>query len=223
MTVLAALPDGVLLPHSALVIIDAQPDFMPGGPLACEQGDAIVDPIAALVARGGFTLVVATQDWHPPHHVSFACEHPGCQPFETIEIAGHPQMLWPVHCVQESAGAALHPGLDASAIDLLVRKGQHRDTDAYSAFQDFSSVQGVMNTTGLVGCLHERGITDVYLCGLAREVCVLASAKDAVNAGFNTHFLWSLTRPVSSTTDQATYEHLQRLGVEIIGGPDIDS
>jgi len=120
----------------ALVVIDLQPDFMPGGALACVDGDAIVPDIAALLAERRYGTVVATQDWHPADHASFASQHPGHLPFEAILLHAQPQTLWPDHCVQGSAGAALHPGVDWTVADLILRKGTRRAVDSYSAFRE---------------------------------------------------------------------------------------
>jgi len=128
---MTALPADV-----ALLVIDLQPDFMPGGALACDQGDALVAPIADLLAQRRYRTVVATQDWHPADHASFASQHPGQRPFETILLHAQPQTLWPDHCVQGSAGAALHPGVDWTVADLILRKGTRQQVDSYSAFRE---------------------------------------------------------------------------------------
>ncbi|WP_027349757.1 bifunctional nicotinamidase/pyrazinamidase [Halotalea alkalilenta] len=201
--------------HSALIVVDVQPDFMPGGALACEDGDQIVSAIDALLAARRFGHVVATQDWHPAGHVSFASQHPGRAPFERIPLHGEEQTLWPDHCVQGSPGAQLHPMIDWAPVDLIIRKGTDPQVDSYSAFRHNPGPAGSRPTTGLAGWLRERGVTDVYLCGLARDVCVLWSAEDAVDAGFKTHLLWSLTRPVSSANDTATRQALANGRVEI--------
>lgn len=202
--------------HSALLIIDVQPDFMPGGSLACERGDELVPLINALLSSRTFRHVVATQDWHPGNHVSFVSQHPGHNPFETIPLYGHKQTLWPPHCLQNSSGAALHPEIDWAEVDLIVRKGSDPQVDSYSAFRHNPGPNGIRPTTGLAGWLKEQNITDVYLCGLARDVCVLWSAEDAVAEGFNVHFLWSCTRPVTSESNTRTRKALKDLGVNII-------
>lgn len=201
----------------ALLVIDVQGDFMPGGALACADGDAILPGLSQLLSERRFAHVVATQDWHPARHVSFASEHAGYQPFDTLDLYGEPQTLWPDHCVQNTSGARLHPELDWAPVDLIVRKGCDPRIDSYSAFRNNLGPDGTRPTTGLAGWLRERGVDSVYLCGLARDVCVLWSAEDAVAAGFKTRFLWPLTRPVTHDTDAATRQRLTRLGVEIIG------
>jgi nicotinamidase/pyrazinamidase len=204
------------MPHRALIVIDLQPDFMPGGALACHEGDALVAPVDRLLRARRFAHVVATQDWHPPRHASFASSHPGQAPFEQIEWHGHAQTLWPDHCVQGTAGAALHPDVDWSAADLILRKGSDPQIDSYSAFRENHGPGGTRPRTGLAGWLRERGVDSVYLCGLARDVCVLWTAQDAVEAGFDTHVLWSLTRPVTPASDAASRDALLAAGVHIV-------
>nr|WP_286009709.1 nicotinamidase [Salinicola sp. S1-1-2] len=199
-----------------MIVVDVQPDFMPGGALACREGDEILAGLEWLLAQRAFGHVVATQDWHPAGHVSFASRHPPHQPFEAIDLYGHSQTLWPDHCVQRSEGAALHPAIDWSSCDLILRKGTDPRVDSYSAFRNNHGPGGHRPATGLAGWLRDRHVTDVYVCGLARDVCVLWSAEDAVAAGFHTHFLWPLTRPVTFDTDEDTRARLTELGVEIV-------
>lgn len=212
----------VRVDQRALIVVDLQPDFMPGGPLACEGGDELASDIAGAMASGHFGHVVATQDWHPPGHISFASRHPGRRPFETITLYEQPQTLWPDHCLRGSDGAALDPRLDWSNVDLILRKGCDPRIDSYSAFRDNPGPEGERPATGLEGFLRARGVQEVYLCGLAREVCVLWSAEDAQRAGFITHFLWSLTRPVSSESDRATRSRLEKEGIGMIDPPSMD-
>ncbi|WP_433852780.1 bifunctional nicotinamidase/pyrazinamidase [Stenotrophomonas nitritireducens] len=200
---------------TALLVIDLQPDFMPGGALPCHQGDAIVPGIAALLAQRRYATVVATQDWHPADHASFASQHAGRRPFESIELHGHAQTLWPDHCVQGSAGAGLHPQVDWNSADLVLRKGSDRQVDSYSAFRENVGPRGDRPATGLAGWLHERGIAEVHVCGLARDYCVLWSAQDAAISGFRVRFLWELTRPVSPDSDEATRIALIEAGIGI--------
>ena len=179
-----SLPAAVLAPpdslRAVLLVIDVQNDFMPGGRLAVPDGDAVVAPINALAQR--FANVVLTQDWHPADHVSFASQHAGREPFESIELPYGAQTLWPDHCVQASAGAALHAGLAVPQAQLLIRKGHRRGIDSYSAFVEADR----RTTTGLAGYLRERSIDSVYCCGLALDFCVAWSALDARAAGFAT-------------------------------------
>lgn len=200
----------------ALLVIDLQPDFMPGGALACDQGDALVAPIAELLAQRRYRTVVATQDWHPANHASFASQHPGTRPFETILLHAQPQTLWPDHCLQGSSGAALHPGVDWTAADLVLRKGTRTQVDSYSAFRENHGPQGTRPPTGLAGWLRERGITEVHVCGLARDYCVLWSAQDAAAAGFSVKLLWNLTRPVSEANDAMVRQALQGGGITVL-------
>lgn len=202
--------------HAALIVVDVQPDFMPGGALACHEGDAIVPGLDALLRARRFRHVVATQDWHPRGHVSFADAHPGRAPFEQISLYGQPQTLWPAHCVQGTPGAALHPGIDWSALDAVIRKGSDPGVDSYSGFRENHGPHGARPSTGLAGWLRERGVEEVFVCGLARDVCVLWTAQDAVELGFRASVLWDLSRPVTPTGDAATCAALQARGIGIV-------
>lgn len=201
---------------TALIVVDLQPDFMPGGALPCVEGDAIVAPIARLLASGDYPTVVATQDWHPATHASFASQHPGREAFEQVQLHGQPQTLWPDHCVAGTAGAALAPAVNWDAATLLLRKGSRVDVDSYSAFFENHGPDGARPSTGLAGWLRERGITTVHVCGLARDYCVLWTAQDAAAAGFQVHFLWELTRPVSVDGDAPTRAALAAAGIAIV-------
>ncbi len=163
---------------TALLIVDVQYGFMPGGGLPVAGGDAVVPVINRIAPR--FANVVLTQDWHPRDHVSFAARHPGRQPFETLTLPYGEQMLWPTHCVQGTRDAALHGGLQVDHAQLIIRKGFRRDIDSYSAFVEADR----RTTTGLAAWLHARGITRLWLCGLATDFCVAWSALDARAAGF---------------------------------------
>jgi Amidases related to nicotinamidase len=206
----------VISEHTALIVVDLQPDFMPGGALACHEGDAIVPGIARLLHARRFRHVVATQDWHPAGHASFASAHPGTQPFQQIPLHGQPQTLWPDHCVQGTPGAALHPGVDWSAADLILRKGSDPQMDSYSAFRENHGPHGTRPATGLAGWLRERGVEEVLVCGLARDVCVLWTAQDAVAAGFKAGLLWHLSRPVTPAGDEATRAALAAQGIALV-------
>lgn len=203
------------LAQAALILIDVQPDFMPGGTLACHEGDAIVPGIDRLLRQRRFGHVVATQDWHPPGHVSFVESHPGRAAFESIDLHGQPQTLWPAHCVQDTPGAALHPGIDWSSLDAVIRKGGDPLVDSYSGFRENHGPHGTRPATGLAGWLRERGVEELYVCGLARDVCVLWTAQDALALGFRAHMLWDLTRPVTPAGDAATRAALQAAGIGI--------
>ena len=163
---------------TVLIIVDAQYGFMPGGGLAVADGDAVVPVINRIAPR--FANVVLTQDWHPADHISFAANHPGRAPFETITLPYGEQVLWPTHCVQGTRDAALHDDLRVPQAQLIIRKGFHRDVDSYSAFMEADR----RTSTGLAAYLKARGITKLYLCGLATDYCVAWSAHDARAAGF---------------------------------------
>jgi nicotinamidase/pyrazinamidase len=202
-------------PDTALILVDVQPDFMPGGPLACHQGDAIVPGIDALLRARRYRHVVATQDWHPRGHVSFAANHAGRLPFDEISLHGQPQTLWPVHCVAGTPGAALHPAIDWTALDLIVRKGTDPAVDSYSAFRENHGPGGTRPPTGLAGWLRERGVAKVHVCGLARDVCVLWTVQDALALGFGASLLWELTRPVTAQSDPRTRAALSAQGIAL--------
>ena len=204
------------LSGAALLVVDLQPDFMPGGALAVAEGDQIIAPIRNLVLAGLFPLQVATQDWHPPGHISFASHHAGKQPFDTIELYGHEQTLWPDHCVQGSTGAQLHQGLDLTPLAAVVRKGMDPDVDSYSGFRNNWSPAGERPATGLGGYLRDRGVDTVFCCGLARDVCVQWTALDAADYGFQTFVLWDLTRGVDPGNDDRVCAELLAKGVRII-------
>ena len=161
-----------------LVIVDVQNDFCPGGALAAPGGDRII-PAVNRLARS-FAHVALTQDWHPPGHLSFASSHPGKAPFEAVEAAYGPQILWPDHCVQGTRGAEFHAGLEAPHAELVLRKGCNRDIDSYSAFRENDR----KTPTGLAAYLRERQFERLVLCGIATDFCVLYSALDAAAAGF---------------------------------------
>lgn len=162
----------------ALIVIDVQNDFCPGGALAVAVGDAIIPRVNALM--GDFPVVVLTQDWHPENHSSFADNHPGANPFSTMEVPYGVQVLWPRHCVQGSVGAAFHTDLRTDAAQLVIRKGFRPGIDSYSAFFENDRT----TPTGLDGYLRARGVTTLTLVGLATDFCVAYSALDAVRLGY---------------------------------------
>jgi len=202
--------------RSALLLVDLQPDFMPGGALAVAEGDRIVAPVSDLVHADLFGCVAATQDWHPRGHVSFASTHAGHKPFDVIPLYGREQTLWPDHCIQGTAGATLHPGVAWDAVAVIVRKGMEPDCDSYSGFRNNWNPQGRRPATGLAGYLKERGIGVVFCCGLARDVCVKWTAEDAADSGFETYFVWDLTRAVDPASDERVRAELAKRDVRVV-------
>jgi nicotinamidase/pyrazinamidase len=208
-------------PTDALLVIDVQNDFCPaadgvGGALAVAGGDEIVLVINALGRR--FEHVLLTQDWHPNGHISFASSHPGKQPYEQIEATYGMQTLWPDHCVRGSAGAALHPWLDLPNAELILRKGFRREIDSYSAFLENDH----FTPTGLAGYLRERGLTRLFLCGLAYDFCVRFSAVDGAALGFDCVVIEDATRAVNLPGSvEATSRALAAAGVPLVHSADV--
>lgn len=196
----------------ALIVVDVQNDFCPGGALPVPDGDQVVAVINQLGAR--FALVVASQDWHPQNHVSFASNHPGRKVFDVIEVYGQPQVLWPDHCVAGTAGADFHPGLDTRPFRMVVRKGTDPAVDSYSAFRDNRKDR----PTGLAGFLRELGVTAVSVVGLATDYCVAATALDAVELGFAARVLLPACRAVGTPQGhlEATLQRLRQTGVHLV-------
>ena len=200
-----------------LVLIDIQNDFLPGGALAVPDGDAVI-PVANRIQRR-FPLVVTTQDWHPANHGSFAVNHSGRKPFEQITLHGLPQTLWPVHCVQNTPGADLAPALNRDRIAKIFQKGTDPEIDSYSGFFD----NGHRRATGLGDWLKARGVTEVYLGGLATDYCVRFSALDAVCLGFETRLIEDACRAVNlrpADAQQALAE-MKQAGVEVLSSGDL--
>lgn len=201
----------------ALIIVDVQNDFVPGGALPTRDGHEVVPVINRLQPR--FDLVVTSQDWHPPDHGSFASNHPGRKPGDVIDLHGLQQILWPDHCVQGTKGAEFHPGLDRSRIDKVVQKGTDPAIDSYSTFFD----NGRRKSTGLEQFLRQKGVTDVYLGGLATDYCVLWSARDAVDLGFRTHVVRDACRGVelkAGDIDRA-FEQMRSIGVALVSSAEV--
>ncbi|MDN7971220.1 bifunctional nicotinamidase/pyrazinamidase [Burkholderia multivorans] len=191
-----------------LLVIDVQYDFMPGGALAVADGDAVVPVINALAQR--FERVVITQDWHPREHVSFAANHPDGEPFSTIALPYGEQVLWPVHCVQDTEGAALHRDLDLPHAQLVIRKGCDVRVDSYSAFVEADRT----TRTGLAGYLREIGAKRVWCCGLATDYCVAWSALDARAAGFDAAVIDDACRAIDLNGSLAqAWQQMQAAGV----------
>ncbi len=200
-----------------LGIVDLQPTFMPGGELPVAGGEEIVPGINRLL-RDRFRHAFATQDWHPPGHTSFASSHPGRRAYEVVSMPYGPQMLWPDHAMQGTAGAALHPGLDGDRLSLILRKGWRPELDSYSAFFENDGA----TRTGLAGWLADRGTRRLFLAGLAADFCVAWSAEDAVRAGLETIVIQDMTRaialpqPDGSTSATQARARLQEAGVRFV-------
>ena len=194
-----------------LIVVDVQNDFLPGGALAVPGGDEVVPVINAL--QGGFDLIVATQDWHPADHGSFAANHSERQPGDRIELDGLEQVLWPVHCVQGLSGADFAPGLDRSRWAAVFRKGTDPHIDSYSGFFD----NGHRRATGLGAFLRERGATELWVAGLATDYCVMFTALDARQEGFAVHLIENACRGVElrpGDTARAVQE-MRAAGVQV--------
>lgn len=193
----------------ALIVIDVQNDFCPGGHLAVADGDAVVPLSNALMAE--FGAVVLTQDWHPRRHSSFAESHPGAAPYSVVQMGYGPQVLWPVHCVQGSAGAAFHPGLNTDRADMVIRKGFRPGIDSYSAFFENDHA----TPTGLEGYLRGREIEAITLCGLATDFCVAYSALDAARLGFRVRVVEAACRAIDLDGSlAAAWARMDAVGVE---------
>ncbi|MBV9565372.1 MAG: bifunctional nicotinamidase/pyrazinamidase [Bradyrhizobium sp.] len=197
--------------RDVLVIVDVQNDFCTAGRLAVPGGEEVVPAINRLADK--FENVVLTQDWHPADHISFASNHPGKHPFETIEVSYGTQVLWPDHCIQASAGAAFHEALEISRVNLVIRKGFRRGIDSYSAFYENDHT----TPTGLAGYLRERGLKIPYFVGLAFDFCVRYSAEDARRAGFEAVVIEDACRGIDlGGSVAATRESLAALGIPVV-------
>ncbi|WP_445666032.1 bifunctional nicotinamidase/pyrazinamidase [Fodinibius sp. AD559] len=190
----------------ALLIVDVQNDFCPGGALEVPNGDQIIPTINNLSEQ--FDIVIQTQDWHPQGHSSFASSHQGKEPFETIEMPYGEQVLWPDHCVQDSQGADFHPDLETNRSQLIIRKGFRKDIDSYSAFYENDDE----TTTGLTGYLRERNIDTLYAVGLATDFCVKWSVVDGIKEGFNVFVVEDAVKgiDIEGSVDQAWTEMLEK-------------
>lgn len=198
----------------ALLLVDIQNGFCPGGNLAVPEGDEIVTLANQLIGSGKYDLIVASQDWHPADHGSFASSHPGKNPFEIGALGGKPQMLWPDHCVQGTRDAELHPELRTAEIDLILQKGEDRNIDSYSAFRD--NAQDAH--TGLTEFLKEREITELDICGLATDYCVRFTALDAVELmpSVKVRFIEDASRGITPDGVEAAITEMRAEGIEII-------
>lgn len=197
--------------NQALIVIDIQNDFCPGGALAVAGGDAIIPRVNAMME--GFAIRVLTQDWHPANHSSFAANHPGAAPFSTVTMPYGPQVLWPSHCIQGTAGAAFHPDLRTDPADLVIRKGFRAEIDSYSAFFENDRT----TSTGLEGYLRSRGVVAVTLVGLAFDYCVAYSALDAARLGFAVTVFEGACRAIDLAGSKAAMAQTMRdAGVAVV-------
>jgi len=196
----------------ALIIVDVQNDFCSGGPLEVAEGDQVV-PVINRIAPG-FDVVVATRDWHPRDHVSFASSHSGREPGETIQVDGTEQVLWPDHCVQGSKGAELHPDLDVRPLNLILHKGTRRELDSYSGFMETDH----RTRTGLAAYLKGLDVSEVTVCGLATDYCVFFTAMDAVSAGFDTRLVTDASRGIDQPEGniERTTTEMKDAGVRLV-------
>ncbi|MGF0538549.1 bifunctional nicotinamidase/pyrazinamidase [Agrobacterium sp. ES01] len=203
----------------ALLLVDIQNGFCPGGNLAVPEGDKIVPIANRLMDAGGYDLIVASQDWHPANHGSFASQHAGKHPFEMGELAGQPQMMWPDHCVQGSKDAEFHPDLETGKIDYIQQKGEDPAVDSYSAFRDNDQTA----LTGLADYLKSKDVTAVDICGLATDYCVKFSALDAVEMlpGTTVRFISDASRGIDPAGVEQAKEEMRAKGIAIVDSTDI--
>ncbi|MBY3432981.1 bifunctional nicotinamidase/pyrazinamidase [Rhizobium laguerreae] len=203
----------------ALLLVDIQNGFCPGGNLAVEGGHDIVPIANALIASGKYDLIVASQDWHPADHGSFASQHAGKKAFEMGELGGQPQMMWPDHCVQGTEDAELHPGLSAGAIDFIQRKGENPQVDSYSAFKDNAGDA----LTGLDAYLRDKGVSELDVLGLATDYCVRFSVEDAVDylPGVKVRFVEDASRGITADGIAQAIASMRAKGVDVVNSADI--
>lgn len=198
----------------ALIIVDVQNDFLPGGALEVPDGDKIIPLLNSI--QSSFDLVVATQDWHPEGHSSFASQHKGCRPFEKIEWKGRPQILWPDHCLQGSKGAGISDRLDTRRVEAIFRKGTDKETDSYSGFYDNYHEK----STGLADYLRGKEADHLYIAGLALDVCVYFTVLDSLKEGFKTTLIEDATRGLEDAAIKKALHHIEKEGGRIISGRD---
>lgn len=198
----------------ALLLVDIQNGFCPGGNLAVEDGDAVVPVANALIENGGYDIVAASQDWHPEDHGSFASQHPGKQPFEMGELAGKPQVMWPDHCVQGTVDAEFHPDLRINAAHYIQRKGENPEIDSYSAFRDNDRSA----VTGLATYLRDKGVTALDIVGLATDFCVKFTALDACEMlpDVKVRIIADGCRGISPEGSQEAVKDMQAAGVDVV-------
>jgi len=199
----------------ALIMVDIQNDFLGGGSLEVPDGEQVIPLVNEFSDR--FDLVVATQDWHPQSHKSFASNHPDKKPFDKIILGGLEQVLWPDHCVQGSRGAAFHPGLNLDPAEGIFRKGMNPEIDSYSGFYD----NGHKKATGLAGYLQARKVESVYVCGLAGDYCVFYTVKDSLIAGFKTVLIEDATRAINKNDFEKAKEEIRQRGGRILNSTEL--
>ncbi len=200
----------------ALLIVDIQNDFCPGGALAVPDGDTIIPVVNKLIDH--FDVIIQTQDWHPENHSSFASSHDGKDPFDTVEMDYGTQVLWPDHCVQGSEGAEFHKDLNTLKSQVVIRKGFRKDIDSYSTF--FENDQ--KTATGLKGYLKQRGITDLYTVGLATDFCVKWSILDGIDEGFNMHIVENAVKGIDLNGSlEEAWDEMKKKGVKLTQSKDI--
>lgn len=198
-----------------LVLIDVQNDFMPGGSLEVKNGDTIIPVINKIIPK--FDLIVATQDWHPKSHKSFASNHQDKKAFDNILLNSYQQTLWPDHCVQNSQGAKFHPQLKTNSIEAIFRKGMDPEIDSYSGFYDNNH----QKSTGLAGYLREKKANSLYFCGLAADICVYYSMLDAVKEKFKVHLLQDATQALDPKNFKNQIDDYNKSGVSILNSNDL--
>ena len=198
-----------------LIIVDAQIDFMPGGALEVKDGGKIVPVINAVI--DSFDLVVATQDWHPERHKSFAINHSDKSEFEVIDLNGLSQKLWPPHCIQGTPGAEFHPELNTKPVEAIFRKGMDVEIDSYSGFFD----NGHRKSTGLAGYLKEKNSKELYFCGLAADICVYFTLLDALRLGFSATLIEDAAVPLDPENYEAIKKDIREKGGRIISSKEI--
>ena len=195
---------------NCLIVVDVQNDFLPGGALAVKNGDLVIAEINELQKH--FELVIATQDWHPADHKSFASAHEGKEVFQEIILDGLPQVLWPDHCVQETYGAEFSSLLSTKNIEAIFRKGMDKNIDSYSGFFD----NGKRKATGMSAYLKGRGVTAVFVTGLAGDYCVNFTAKDALELGFGATIITNATRPINEDNFLKEMQRFQSMGGKVV-------
>lgn len=203
----------------ALLLVDIQNGFCPGGNLPVPHGDEVVPVANRLIEDGGYDVIVASQDWHPENHGSFASQHEGKKPFEMGELCGTPQVMWPDHCVQGTPDAEFHPDLNVDAVDYIQQKGENPAVDSYSAFRDNDQAA----VTGLAGYLRAQQVTELDICGLATDYCVKFSALDAIEMlpDVKVRFIEDASRGIDPQGVRAAIEEMRSRGIAICNSSDI--